>query len=212
MKRTTIWLSLLAALLLVMPSLTMAATRFDYRFPVIRYDAVGMANTHHDYPAADIIADPRCGLPVVSPVDGKVLEADDSNLWTRGYRGGAHRGGKFVSIRGADGVRYYMSHLRNITKGIKPGVVVSAGQRVGTVGKTGHVGSCHLHFGISPVCYRTGDWWIRRGVVWPQPYLRTWKKPRVENRSPRREVAEWLAAHGCPASASRLPPKMDNRV
>ncbi len=171
-----------------------AQTRFSYVFPVVGH--AGYAHKHHDYPATDIIAD--CGLPVVAAVDGVVLEVSREDLFAQGIRNGATRGGKFVSIRGDDGVRYYNSHLSGVKKGIKPGVRVSAGQRLGSVGRTGRAGSCHLHFGISPVCAGTGDWWIRRGVVWPWPYLDSWRKRPSDYVSPRREVREWRAANGCP--------------
>jgi murein DD-endopeptidase MepM/ murein hydrolase activator NlpD len=188
---------LLAALVLALAApAAEAKTRFTYRFPVVGHHSYGRVGSHSGYPAADIIA--KCGLPVVSPVDGKVLEADASNLWARGVRGGPNRGGIFVSIRGVDGVRYYGSHLSKITRGIKAGVRVVAGQQIGNVGRSGRAGACHLHFGISPVCARAGDWWIRRGVVWPQPFLNGWKmKPRY-HRSPRWEVKAWFEANGCP--------------
>ena len=147
---------LLAVLALVFAAPTAdARTRFTYRFPVIGHHSYGRVGSHSGYPAADIIA--KCGLPVVSPVDGTVLEADDSNLWAQGFRGGPYRGGIFVSILGVDGVRYYGSHLSKITDGIEAGVQVVAGQRIGDVGRTGRAGACHLHFGISPVCAGTGD-------------------------------------------------------
>lgn len=174
-----------------------AATRFTYVFPVVGHS--GYAHKHHGYPATDIIA--ACGLPVVSPVDGVVLELSRVDNWDPNVNDGATRGGKFVSIKGVDGVRYYGSHLSKVAKGLKPGVLIAAGQRIGNVGRTGRAGACHLHLGISPVCAGTGDWWIRRGVVWPWPYLDTWR-PKVDpvlRRSPRHEVRAWLAANGCPA-------------
>ena len=65
------------------------------------------------------------------------------------------------------------------------------------VGKTGNASVCHLHFGISPPCARTGDWWIRRGVIWPWPYLDAWRVGAV--RSPATEVAvrEAIAGNLC---------------
>lgn len=177
------------------PAPTVAATRFDYVFPVVGRS--GYARTHSGYPASDIIA--ACGLPVVSPVDGVVLEVNRVDYWNQGIKNRTTRGGKFVSIRGDDGVRYYGSHLSLVTRGIKAGVRVSAGQRIGDIGRTGRAGACHLHFGISPVCSGTGDWWIRRGVVWPWPYLDTWKtRDPADNRSPRPEVRQWREANGCP--------------
>jgi murein DD-endopeptidase MepM/ murein hydrolase activator NlpD len=173
-----------------------ARTRFDYAYPVIGHSGYGRVGSHSGYPAADIIAD--CGLPVVSPVDGVMLEVNRINLWAQGIHNGSTRGGKFVSIRGVDGVRYYESHLSVVRKGLRAGDRVFAGQKVGEVGRTGRAGACHLHFGISPVCAGAGDWWIRRGVVWPQPYLTSWKKQTSEHRSPRHEVRAWHDMNGCP--------------
>lgn len=169
---------------------------YTYRFPVIGHNGFGPEGSHSSYPATDIIAD--CGLPVVSPVDGVVLEAERRNYWAEGFRGGPYRGGLFVSIYGVDGVRYYMSHFSAITDGIEPGVNVTAGQRVGDVGRTGRAGACHVHFGISPLCAGVGDWWIRRGVVWPNTYLRSWKRSWIADKSPQAAIVAWFAANGCP--------------
>ena len=187
-------LTMATAFGILSPEPVAAQTRFSYVFPVVGH--AGYAHKHHDYPATDIIAD--CGLPVVAAVDGVVLELSREDLFAQGVRNGSTRGGKFVSIRGDDGVRYYNSHLSSIKKWVKPGVRVTAGQRIGSVGRTGRAGSCHLHFGISPVCAGTGDWWIRRGVVWPWPYLDSWRKAPQYHRSPRREVREWKESNGCP--------------
>lgn len=199
-------LVLAGALALVIAAPVLADSPYTYRYPVAAGHTSGMAGTHGGgYPAADVMIRPRCGTPARSPVDGVVLEADRQNLWAQGFRGGADRGGIFVSILGEDGVRYYMSHLASIPEAIQPGVTVTAGQTVGIVGKTGRAGSCHIHFGISPPCFGTGDWWIRRGVVWPQPYLRSWKRDGIADLSPRAEVNAWLTAHGCPATEADLP-------
>ena len=187
----------LATMVVAMTATPVAAgTRFTYRFPVIGHSSFGPVGSHSDYPAADIIA--NCGLPVVSPVDGVVLEVSRVDLWAQGIRNRSTRGGLFVSIKGVDGVRYYGSHLSVVLDGIEAGSPVVAGQQVGNVGRTGRAGACHLHFGISPVCAGVGDWWIRRGVVWPQPFLRSWKRADLEDRSPRRAVRLWFEANGCP--------------
>ena len=171
-----------------------AATRYEYVFPVL--GRAGYAHRHSAYPASDIIA--KCGLPVVSPVDGVVLEVSRADRWSRGVRTGSTRGGKFVSIKGDDGVRYYQSHLSVVKRGIRAGVRVDAGQRIGKVGRTGRAGACHLHFGISPVCAGQGDWWIRRGTIWPWPYLDSWRgKNGAQPRSPKREVRAWKQENGC---------------
>jgi len=152
------------------------------------------AHTHHDYPATDIIAD--CGLAVRAATDGVVLEVSRIDTWKVATNLGATRGGLSVSILGDDGVRYYSSHLSMIAPGLDAGSRVAAGDEIGRVGDTGDASVCHLHFGISPPCARTGDWAVRRGVVWPWPYLDSWRAGHA--RSAVAEVAGWLAKHGCP--------------
>lgn len=156
------------------------------------------ARTHHDYPATDIIA--NCGLPVRAAADGVILEVSRVDNYDKATDDGALRGGKFISLLGDDGVRYYNAHLSSLSTGINPGVRVRAGQQIGAVGKTGNANNtCHLHFGISPPCARIGDWWVRRGVVWPYTFLDAWRAGT--NRSPVSTVAAWKADHGCPRTA-----------
>ena len=103
--------------------------------------------------------------------------------------------GDSVSIEGDDGVRYYGSHLSKVQSGIKPGVRVKAGQLLGLTGKTGNSsGVCHVHYGISPPCAKTGDWKVRRGVVWPYTYLASWRKGG--QKSPVATVASWKKDSG----------------
>ena len=103
-----------------------------------------------------------------------------------------------MSLLGDDGVRYYGSHLRSIQTGIEAGVRVSRRRPgSGEVGDTGDASVCHLHFGISPPCAQTGDWWIRRGAIWPWPYLDAWRKNvDVAGRRDRRLAK----THGCPGA------------
>jgi peptidoglycan LD-endopeptidase LytH len=95
----------------------------------------------------------------------------------------ALRSGLAVAIIGDDGVRYYGSHLSAIAVGIKPGLRVSSGQLLGTVGETGNARGrgIHLHFGISHPTFPE-DWKVRRGEVDPLTYLDAWKKG--ENLTP----------------------------
>ena len=66
------------------------------------------------------------------------------------------------------------------------------------MGRTGNANSvCHLHFGISPPCAGTGDWKVRRGVIWPATYLTSWRKK--SHKSPVAKVAAWKSAHNCKA-------------
>lgn len=165
-----------------------------YVFPVL--GNASYARSHHDYPATDIIA--ACGNDIVAVTDGVVLDAVTVDAYDPTVNDGATRGGLSVSILGDDGVRYYGSHYESINADVQPGARVTAGQKLGEVGRTGNASACHLHFGISPPCARVGDWWVQRGVVWPWPFLDAWR--RNQTSSPAADVAEWHADHGCPAS------------
>jgi murein DD-endopeptidase MepM/ murein hydrolase activator NlpD len=169
-----------------------AGTPGVFVFPVVGH--YSYAHVHHDYPATDILA--PCGSTVRAVTSGIVLEVTRVDRWTRSVNAGATRGGLSVSIRGDDGVRYYGSHFEAINANIQPGDRVSAGQTLGRVGETGDAGACHLHFGISPICRATGDWWIQRGVIWPWPYLDSWRTGG--DKSPVAEITAWQRIHGCP--------------
>jgi peptidoglycan LD-endopeptidase LytH len=160
-----------------------------YAFPISPAAGTAYGRTHHDYAATDIFA--PCGARVVSPVDGIVLEITRNDRWNPAVDNGATRGGLSVTLLGADGVRYYGSHLASIAAGLRVESIVRAGQRLGTVGHSGSARntSCHLHFGISPPC-AVGDWAIRRGVIYPWPYLDAWR--RGEQTSPARAIERWL--------------------
>jgi murein DD-endopeptidase MepM/ murein hydrolase activator NlpD len=165
-----------------------------YVYPVAGRTSYG--RTHHDYPATDIFA--PCGTAVRAVTDAVVLEVSRVDRWDPQDDDGAERGGLFVSLLGDDGVRYYGAHLRTVRAGIEAGVRVGPGDPLGTVGDTGRASACHLHFGVSPPCARTGDWWIRRGVVYPWSYLDSWRAGG--QASPVRAVSAWRADHGCPKS------------
>lgn len=170
-----------------------AVTPRRYVFPV--RGKASYHPTHAGYPATDIFA--GCGTPVVAVTDGRILEVSRVDRYSKSGPQGPFNGGRSVSLLGDDGVRYYGSHLTEVAGGVEAGVRVRAGQQVGTVGRTGNANNvCHLHFGISPPCGGTDDWWIRRGVVWPAPYLDAWKKQ--DNRSPTDTVTAWHRKHGCP--------------
>jgi murein DD-endopeptidase MepM/ murein hydrolase activator NlpD len=133
---------------------------------------VSYAHSHHDYPATDIFAARGCA--VVSPVTGTVDEVTTVDRWRSSTNRGADRGGLSFSVVGADGVRYYGSHLSVVS--VRPGQRVTAGALVGRVGNTGSARgtSPHLHFGLSwPT--RHGIWWVRRGEVAPWRYLDSWR-------------------------------------
>jgi murein DD-endopeptidase MepM/ murein hydrolase activator NlpD len=168
---------------------------FRYVFPV-NASNVAWHQTHSKYPATDIFAD--CGKPVVAATSGRILEVSRTDTYVKGRPDGPTNGGLSVSLLGDDGVRYYGSHLSAIQSGIAAGVRVRAGQQLGLLGRTGNAnGVCHLHFGISPKCAGTGDWKVRRGVVWPYSYVASWRKKG--SKSPVSAVAAWEKAHRCNA-------------
>jgi murein DD-endopeptidase MepM/ murein hydrolase activator NlpD len=172
-----------------------APSGLKYAFPV-KASNVAFHPTHAKYPATDIFAD--CGEPVVATTGGVVLEVSRKDEYVKGAPDGPRNGGLSVSIMGDDGVRYYGSHLSKIQSGIKVGARVKVGQLLGKVGRTGNANNvCHLHYGISPPCAKTGDWKVRRGVVWPAPFLKSWRAKG--NKSPAATVAKWKKTHDCKA-------------
>ena len=170
-----------------------------YRVPVADVAGAGWAATHHDDPATDVFV--GCGAEIVAPVNGVVTESRRVDAYDAAVDDPATRGGRSVAIVGDDGVRYYLAHFESIEAGIEPGVRVAIGQRVGRMGRTGRAGACHVHVAISPPCPQP-EWSIRRGVVWPYPYLDDWRAGG--QRSPVTEVAAWVAAHpdACAAAAT----------
>ncbi|WP_433832390.1 M23 family metallopeptidase [Actinoplanes sp. CA-015351] len=176
-------------------TLVAAAKKVTYAFPV-KAKNVSFHKTHSGYPATDIFA--ACGKPFVATTSGVVLEVSRVDKYKKGMKDGPYNGGKFVSIQGDDGVRYYGSHLSKVTAGIKKGVRVKTGQSLGKVGKTGNAsGVCHVHYGISPPCKKAGDWKVRRGVVWPAKYLTSWHKGG--KKSPVAAVKAYKKKNGCKA-------------
>jgi murein DD-endopeptidase MepM/ murein hydrolase activator NlpD len=182
-KKNIIFLSSLLTLALIAP-LSSASALPKYTFPVADCE-VNYARAHHDYAATDILA--KAGCKFVAPISGVVDEVNREDRWRKPPNNGIDRGGLSVSIIGTDGVRYYGSHLKWIPKNIQPGVAVTVGQVLGSVGSTGSARGTapHLHFGIS---WPTPPdiWWIRRGEVLPWRYLDSWKKGK--DRSPVKEV------------------------
>ena len=76
---------------------------------------------------------------------------------------------------------------------------VRAGQVVGLMGRSGNASACHLHFGVSTPCPGK-EWAVRRGLVWPQPYLDSWRKGGTA--SPAAELAAWAKANPSACAAA----------
>lgn len=164
---------------------TTTAAPGRYAFPIQPDRGVSYGRSHAGYKATDVFA--PCGAIFVAVTDGRLDEVNRVDRWRAEADDPALRGGLWVSIVGTDGVRYYGSHLSAVAPGLEAGGSVSAGQEVGRVGRTGNAAGkpCHVHFGISPPT-APGDWEVRRGVVWPWPYLDSWRTGG--QRSPRDEV------------------------
>jgi len=164
-----------------------------YVYPLTPKSQGDYGHSHHDYPASDMFA--TCGTPFVSPVSGQVQDVVRKDTWSSKTDDPAVRGGLSVSVVGDDGVRYYGSHLQSVESGIEPGVRVTPGQPLGKVGETGNAKGtgCHLHFGISPPT-RAGDWEVRRGTIYPWPYLDSWRDGG--QKSPVDEVRAYAQKHG----------------
>jgi len=82
------------------------------------------------------------GTPVVAVADAVVVRWNPPSRQTS-------LGGITVTYRTADGSEWYNAHLDTIASGIEPGVSVSRGQQIGTVGNTGNARTTppHLHLG-----------------------------------------------------------------
>ena len=161
---------------------------------------VGYGHRHVGYSATDVFG---CGAIVVAPIGGTINQTRTFDPWDPHVNDPATRGGKYVSLIGDDGVRYYFAHLDSVS--VRPGDVVDAGRPLGVMGQTGDARNsvCHTHVGISWPC-PSDEWAVRRGEVWPWKYLDAWRKG--EQLSPAAEVtaAERASADAC-ALASLAP-------
>jgi peptidoglycan LD-endopeptidase LytH len=141
-----------------------------YVFPFVG-KKVSYARRHHDYPASDVFG---CGAFVVAPIDGRIDQTRTTDPWDPKVNDPATRGGKYVSMIGIDGVRYYFAHLASVA--VTRGEEVVAGHGLGVMGQTGNArkSACHTHFGISWPCDHD-EWAVRRGEIWPWTYLDAWR-------------------------------------
>jgi peptidoglycan LD-endopeptidase LytH len=164
-----------------------------HAYPIAAEVNSSYARTHGEYPATDVFAD--CGTRVRAMADGEVIEARTVNAYDRKTDNPALRGGPSVAILGDDNVRYYTSHLGEVF--VKAGDVVRAGDAIGTIALTGDSEACHTHVGLSTTCPGP-EWSVRRGVIWPWPYLDAWRKGDAA-KSPAPEILAWIAKNpdGC---------------
>ncbi|MFP4148663.1 MAG: peptidoglycan DD-metalloendopeptidase family protein [Nitriliruptoraceae bacterium] len=100
------------------------------------------------------------GTPIVAVADAVIVRWNPPSAPTG-------LGGITVTYRTADGSEWYNAHLDSVAEGIAPGVQVTRGQPIGTVGNTGNARTTppHVHLGrryagswvnpwptISPAC------------------------------------------------------------
>jgi murein DD-endopeptidase MepM/ murein hydrolase activator NlpD len=144
---------------------------------------VSYGHRHHEYPATDVFG---CAATVVAPIGGTIEQARAVDPWIPKVDDPATRGGKYVSLLGDDGVRYYFAHLETVD--VQTGDLVDPGSLLGVMGQTGNAQKsvCHTHFGISWPCDDV-EWAVRRGEVWPWTYLDAWRAGK--QLSPVDEVA-----------------------
>ncbi|WP_248964063.1 M23 family metallopeptidase [Sphaerisporangium perillae] len=162
-------------------------SKFTYVFPV-RGCRVSYARKQLVLPKTTIWAGKGCAF--VSPVGGVVHEVNASNRWKALTDHGADREGRFVSVLGADGVRYFGGHLDSVEPGLRAGDRVGAGQVLGRVGDSGNAKGegANLYFSVSwPTAAKY--WWVRRGMVDPWTYLDAWL-----NGNPTLSPAQQVAA------------------
>lgn len=90
------------------------------------------------------------GTPLIAIADGVVTRWDPPHAQT-------NLGGITLTYETADGSRWYNAHLQTIAAGIQPGVRISAGQTIGTVGRTGNARTTPPHNHIQRLY---GDQWV----------------------------------------------------
>lgn len=92
----------------------------------------------HVHEGEDILADR--GVAELAVDDAVIAE-----VAAEGDNGGR---GRYVELRRADGTEFVYYHLDTVDPALAPGIAVTAGQRLGTVGDSGRASATHLHFEV----------------------------------------------------------------
>jgi murein DD-endopeptidase MepM/ murein hydrolase activator NlpD len=112
---------------------------------------VSVAETHHDYPAADIAA-PE-GSPVYALTNGVVINAWDGIDPSCGIG---------LTLRADDGQVWTYCHLSYREPSVRLGARLPAGVEIGLVGSTGDATGPHLHLQLQPpTSYPQSESWFR---------------------------------------------------
>lgn len=146
------------------------AAEIQYCFPVQPAEKAAFSAGGHSYPGIDIFA--KRGSAFVAPVSGVVEELQKNDEWDKKSNDPAKKGGRWVSLIGDDGFRYYGSHLESVSEKISVGQRLQAGDVLGCLGNSGNAKGTptHLHFGISSAS-TPYSWQTRRGVTAPYSFL-----------------------------------------
>ena len=141
-----------------------------YSFPVQPVEKAAFSRGGHSYPGIDIFGKP--GTAFVAPVSGTIEDLQRNDEWDEKNNDAEKKGGRWVSLIGDDGFRYYGSHLESVSEKIRIGQRIRPGEFLGYLGNSGNAGKTprHLHFGISPAT-KPYTWKTRRGEVEPYPFL-----------------------------------------
>jgi murein DD-endopeptidase MepM/ murein hydrolase activator NlpD len=86
---------------------------------------------------------PHNGVDYAAPIGTPIMSVGKGVVEFAGYRGQA---GIMVKIRHNSTYSTSYSHMRNVARGIRPGVRVEQGQVIGYVGMTGLTSGPHCHF------------------------------------------------------------------
>ncbi|MBT1623177.1 M23 family metallopeptidase [Curtobacterium flaccumfaciens pv. oortii] len=102
------------------------------------------------------------GIDFAAPIGTAVVAAMPGSVVSAGALGGY---GNQVLLQHADGTQTRYGHLSTI--GVRPGQVLSAGQRLGAVGNTGVSTGAHLHFEVivDGVPVDPATWLQARGLL-----------------------------------------------
>lgn len=82
------------------------------------------------------------GTHIYSPIDGTVVDVNNSNPDGGGY-------GYYAQIQDKKGNYHIFGHMSAVSSGLSVGQEIKAGTDLGAIGNTGHSSGPHLHYGIT---------------------------------------------------------------
>lgn len=168
-NKISLFFAVIGVTLCLVPFIAQAAP-IQYCFPVQPVGKAAFSQGGHSYPAIDIFG--KRGSAFLAPVSGVVEDLRNTDEWDEKVNDPDKKGGRWVSLRGDDGFRYYGSHLERVSEKIRVGQRLRTGDVLGYIGNSGNAKGTptHLHFGISYVSTPYG-WQTRRGEVAPYHFL-----------------------------------------